>query len=280
MKDTIKKRALELFWLAIGAIIIAIALNIFLIPNKIAAGGVSGLGIILLHLFNIPVGLTIFLANIPLFILSWKIIGSRFVINSFIGALLISFTVEFFAFLRPATTDLLLASIYGGILIGLGVGVVFRVQGSTGGTDLAARLLNHYFGYTLGQSLLVIDFFIIALALLFINPEVAMYALLSLFVTSKVIDMVQEGLGFSKVALIISDKSQEIASRVLFEIQRGATNISGEGAYTGEEKNILLVVLNQTEVSRLKAIVRNSDDRAFVVITNANEVLGEGFRLR
>ncbi len=280
MKGLTKRTVKDIFWLLVGILVMAVAFNVFLIPNRIAAGGISGLGIILLHLFNIPVGLTIFAANVPLLILSWRIIGSRFVINSLIGAVFLSVSVEVLSFLRPLTADLLLASIYGGILVGIGVGIVFRAQGSSGGTSLAARIINHYFGLTIGQSFLIVDFIVIALALIFLNAEVALYALLALFVSSKVTDLVQEGLSFSKAALIISDKTGEIAARVLTELERGATEIPAQGAFTGEERKILLVILSQQEVSRLKAIVHSADPRAFVVISNVSEVLGEGFRLR
>ena len=280
MRDFAKGRALDIFWLLVGIVILAVAFNVFLIPNRIAAGGISGLGIILLHLFNIPVGLTIILANIPLLLLSWRIIGTRFVINSLIGAGSLSLFIELLAFLRPLTQDLLLAGIYGGILMGIGVGIVFRAQGSSGGTALAARIINHYFGLTIGQSFLIVDFFVIALALVFLDAEVALYALLSLFVSSKVTDMVQEGLSFSKAALIISQNSKEIAHRVISELGRGTTEIKGQGVYTGETRNTLLVVLSQQEVSRLKAIVHSTDPKAFVVISNVSEVLGEGFRVR
>lgn len=280
MKGLTKRTVKDIFWLLVGILVMAVAFNVFLIPNRIAAGGISGLGIILLHLFNIPVGLTIFAANVPLLILSWRIIGSRFVINSLIGAVFLSVSVEVLSFLRPLTADLLLASIYGGILVGIGVGIVFRAQGSSGGTSLAARIINHYFGLTIGQSFLIVDFIVIALALIFLNAEVALYALLALFVSSKVTDLVQEGLSFSKAALIISDKTGEIAARVLTELERGATEIPAQGAFTGEERKTLLVILSQQEVSRLKAIVHSADPRAFVVISNVSEVLGEGFRLR
>ena len=280
MKGLNSRTARDIFWLLVGIVVMAVAFNVFLIPNRIAAGGISGLGIILLYLFNIPVGVTIFVANIPLLILSWRIIGARFVINSLIGAAALSLSIELLAFLPPLTTDLLLASIYGGILVGIGVGIVFRAQGSSGGTALAARIINHYFGLTIGQSFLIVDFLIIALALVFLDAEVALYALLALFVSSKVTDLVQEGLSFSKAALIISDNTREIAARVLTELERGATEIPAQGAFTGEERRTLLVVLSQQEVSRLKAIVQSTDPKAFVVISNVSEVLGEGFRVR
>ncbi len=280
MRDYLKRNSKDFFWFLVGIIILAVAMNIFLIPNQIAAGGVAGLAIIVFYLFEIPIGLTIFLTNIPLFFLSWRTIGQRFILTSFIGAVLFSILIELTAFLRPVTFDLLLASIYGGILVGIGLGIIFRAQSSTGGTTLAARLLNHYSGFTMGQSLLIIDFSVIALALVFFNAEIALYALLSLFVTSKVTDLVQEGFAFSKAAFIISGKSDEIATKVLSDLQRGVTHLKATGAYTGKDKTVLLVVVNQTEVSRLKVIVHDIDSDAFVVISSASEVLGEGFKRR
>lgn len=261
----------------LGSLVMTFGLNMFLIPNKIASGGVSGLGVILFHTFNIPVGLTILLSNIPLFLAAGKFLGMKFVVRSLAGTFFLSVLVEILAFLPVLTTDLLLASIYGGIILGIGLGIVFRSGGSTGGTALAAQLIKYFFGLSTGQGLLGIDFVIIALAGLVFNAELAMYALISLFVTSKVIDLVQEGLGFSKACYIISDKGPEISRAILTDLDRGVTVLKGEGGFSGREKNILLCVVSQAEVSNLKNIVWNIDPDSFFIISNVHEVLGEGF---
>jgi uncharacterized membrane-anchored protein YitT (DUF2179 family) len=259
--------------------VIAAAFNLFLIPNRIAAGGISGLGVILFFLMGIPVGLTIFLLNLPLFVLGTRFFGYRFVVRGLFGAIALSILVELLSPLPVVTDDLLLASIFGGILMGVGVALIFRARGSTGGTVLAAQLLTKLFGFSIGQSLLGADFLVVALAAVVFNLELGMYALISLFVTSRVIDLVQEGIRSSKAALIISQKSDEIAQKILYELKRGATIFVGKGAYTRSQRDMVLTVVTQSEVPRLKAMVHEVDEKAFVIVGNANEVLGEGFKL-
>ncbi len=273
-----KKYLWELIGIVIGTALMAAAYNIFLIPNRLAAGGISGLGIILFHLYRFPVGLTVFLANIPLFILAWRYLGWKFVANSLAGTILLPVMLEFFTFIPPVTTDLLLASVFGGIGVGLGLGIVFRFRGSTGGTALVAQLFHHFWGLSSGYGLIGADLIIIVIAGFVFSPEVALFTLLSLFVSSKIIDIVQEGFSLSKAALIISDhKSDEITQRILSELGRGATFLDGHGAYSGDKKGIIFCVVSQSQVSRLKSIVREIDPAAFVIVSNVGEVLGEGF---
>ncbi len=256
----------------------AVSFNMFLIPNKLAAGGISGLGIILFHLYRIPVGFTVLVANIPLFILVWRYMGWKFVAHSLTGTILLPFMLEFFAFLPLVTTDLLLASVYGGIGVGFGLGIVFRSRGSTGGTSVLALLFHNFWGITSGHGLIGADFAIIVVAGFIFGPEVALFALLSLFVSSKAVDFIQEGFSFSKAALIITDKKRDdISEKILRELGRGATFLNGYGAYSGEKKGIILCVVHQSQVTRLKNIVREIDPTAFVIVSNVGEVLGEGF---
>lgn len=264
----------------LGTAVIAAGFQMFLVPNQIAAGGISGLGIILFYLLGLPVGVTIFLLNIPLFILAARLFGLRFIIRGLFGAVALSVMVELMAFLPVVTEDLLLASVYGGIVVGIGIALVFRARGSTGGTVLAAQVLNKLFGFTMGQSLLGVDFLVVALAGIVFNLELAMYALISLFVSSKVIDLVQEGLSTSKAALIITEKTEDIVQKILCDLDRGATILSGKGAFTGQHREMVLTVVSQSEVPRLKNMVQEVDDRAFVIVGNAHEVVGEGFKSR
>lgn len=276
-----KKTAVYIEYLGVllGTAAVAASFNMFLLPNKIAAGGISGLGVILYFLLQVPAGLTIFLLNLPLFILAARMFGAPFIFRGLFGAVSLAVLVEVLAVLPVVTNDLLLASLYGGILMGIGIALVFRARGSTGGTVLAAQLLNKIFGSTMGQSLIGADFLVIALAGLIFNLELAMYSLISLFVSSRVIDLVQEGVSTSKATLIISDHCERIVSRILGELNRGATVLTGKGAYTGLPREMVLTVVSQSEVPRLKAIVHETDNRAFVIVGNAHEVLGEGFKL-
>lgn len=266
-------------WITFGSVVIALAMDIFLVPNKVAAGGVSGLAIIFHHLLGIPVGWALLALNIPLFLLSFRELGNRVFIRSVYGALATSVLVELLTNHVPVmTSDVLLSAIYGGIISGIGMGIVFKSGGTTGGTDLVARLLHKHFPVTVGQGLLGADFVVIGLAGVFFNAELALYALLSLFITSKVIDLLQEGVSFAKAAYIISEHSEEITQAIFKELGRGVTALQGKGMFTGEERPLLLCVVGKTEQSRLKQLIYEIDHQAFVFITDAHEVLGEGFR--
>ncbi|HHU50716.1 MAG TPA: YitT family protein [Firmicutes bacterium] len=262
-----------------GINLTALALVWFLIPNKIAAGGVSGLATILYYLWGWPVSLVIFSLNTPLLLICLKIFGPRFGAKTFFGAIFLGLAVEYWGRLvTPLTLNPLLASLYGGVLAGIGMGLAFRCQGTTGGTDLAARIIQHYTPLSVGNGLLLIDGLVVALAgLVFRTPEAMLYALISLGVTSKAIDGVLEGLNYSKGVFIISDRAGAIAQRILTELGRGVTGLSGKGLYSGRDKEVLLCVIGRAEEIKLKQLVKQEDPAAFMIITNVHEVLGEGF---
>lgn len=270
----------DLVGITIGSFITALGLVAFLIPNKIAAGGVSGLATILYYLFKFPVGITMFIINIPLLLLCVKELGMKFGVKSLYGTFVISFFVEFLAafIIQPWTTDSLLAAVYGGVVCGLGLGIVFRSKGTTGGTDLAAALINKFAKISLGYSLLTIDAMVIILAGIVFNVEQALYALVAVFVTSKMIDVVQEGVSYAKAALIISEEYEMISRELLARMNRGVTSFQSKGVYTEKEREVLLCVVAQSEVSTLKSIVYSIDPKAFVIVSNVHEVLGEGFK--
>ncbi|MGI6065835.1 MAG: YitT family protein [Bacillota bacterium] len=270
----------DLLGVTVGSLITALGLTAFLIPNKIAAGGVSGLATILFYVFGFPVGVTMFIINLPLLLLCIKELGMHFGIKSLYGTFVISLFIDFIAvyITEPWTRDPLLASIYGGVVTGLGLGIVFRSQGTTGGTDLAAALINKFFKVSLGFSLLFIDGVVIVLAGIVFNLESALYALVAVYVTSRMIDLVQEGVAYTRAALIISDKFEVISSELLHKMNRGVTALQGRGGYTSIERDVLLCVVSQSEVTTLKSIVYSVDPDAFVIVANASEVLGEGFK--
>ncbi len=279
MKTEKRKKVLFSYaMITLGALLTALALDLFLVPNKIAAGGVSGLATVVFYLSGIGVGVTMLLVNAPLFAAGWRLIGRTFVIRSIYGALLLSLFTDFFAFLPALTTDALLASLYGGILSGIGMGMTLKWGGSTGGTDVAAVVFQHMARISVGQALLIIDFIIIGLAGVAFGAELALYALVTLFVTSKGIDLVQEGMVYAKAAYIISDQSDAIAQAVLEEMSRGVTALKGKGMWTQSERDVLLVIVARSEIATLKRLVSQADPSAFVVIHDAHEVLGEGFK--
>ena len=275
----IKIFAVDLIGIILGTFIAAAGLNMFMVPNMLVPGGVSGLGVFLYHMICIPVGLTIILLNIPLFIWGYIALGWRIIVQSLLGTILFSLAVDVTApFLPRATDDLLLAAVYGGVVVGVGVGLVFRFRSSTGGTSLLSLILAKISGISPGQAMFSGDLVVLVLALFIFSSEAAMYSALALFVSVKVIDAIQEGLGMAKQAIIITCCGAEINERLLNELGRGVTRIEGSGGYTGEGREVLLCVVTRQQVSRLQWIIHEVDPNAFVIIGNATEVHGEGFK--
>ncbi|WP_139170822.1 YitT family protein [Paenibacillus naphthalenovorans] len=278
-QSTWSHRLMEYALLLLGSVIIAVSFNVFLNPNQVASGGVSGISIIVNSMFGIEPAITQWALNIPLFLAGTVLLGKQFGVKTALGSVLLPLLVFLTRNLPRLTDNMLLASIYGGVLIGIGLGLVFRGRGSTGGLDLAAQILHKYTGIGLGLCIALLDGLVIGTAGLLISPEKAMYALIGLFVTSKTINVVQVGLSYSKVAFIISKSEQALQKAILYELDRGLTKLQATGGYTGEEKTVLMVVVGQTEVSRLKELVRRIDPGAFVILSDTNEVFGEGFKL-
>ncbi|MEK3911913.1 YitT family protein [Paenibacillus sp. FSL H7-0331] len=264
--------------LLLGSMIIAAGFNMFLSPNQVASGGTSGISIIVQSVFGFEPAITQWVLNIPLVMLGTYLLGRQHGVKTVIGAVLLPLIILLTRNLPALTNNLLLASIYGGILLGIGVGLVFRGKGSTGGLDLAAQILHKYTGLSLGLAMALLDGFVILTAGIVLSPEKALYALIGLFVTSKTINIVQIGLSYSKVAFIISDKSEEIRQQILLEMDRGLTQLQATGGYTGQNRMVLMVVVGQTEVNRLKELVQKTDPTAFVILSDTHEVLGEGFK--
>jgi len=278
-RDELRQEIVSYLGISVGAAVTAVGLCFFLVPNRIAAGGVSGLATVLLYLLNAPMGLTMLLMNVPLFILSLRVIGPMFGVKTLFGSVALSVAVDLIQTVAfPLTTDPVLAAIYGGAIGGLGLGLAFRFGGSTGGTDLAAHLLARFLPVSVGQALLLVDGLVILCAGAVFGPELALYALLAVFVTMKAIDLIQEGQSYAKAVLIISDRDEEIAQAIMKKMDRGVTGVVSRGMYTGRQRDMLLVIVARSEVARVKDIVREIDRRAFVIIHEAHEVLGEGFR--
>ncbi|WP_342568254.1 YitT family protein [Psychrobacillus sp. FSL K6-4046] len=268
----------DYLYVIIGAAIIALGFNVFLLPNQVASGGVSGISTILKGVFGWEPGLVQYAFNIPLFIAGLIFLGAKFGIKSFVGTLVLPAVVLLTASWEPWTYNPLLGALFGGITVGLGLGIVFRGGASTGGTDLAAQIITKYTGFSLGRSVLLIDGLIVLSAAVVFDIEQALYALIGLFVTTKTIDIVQLGFSQSKMIYIITNKQDEIRDAIYKEIDRGVTKLPAYGGYTNEEKSILMVVAYQTEFTKLKHVVQIIDPTAFVIVSDAYEVLGEGFK--
>ncbi|WP_017380199.1 YitT family protein [Paenisporosarcina sp. TG-14] len=269
---------LEYVYIIIGAAIIAVGFNVFLLPNEVASGGVSGISTILYGLFDWKPGFVQYAFNIPLFIAGVIFLGKQFGARSLAGTLTLPLFVLLTASWEPATLNPLLGALFGGISVGVGLGIVFRGRASTGGTDLAAQIIAKYTGFTLGRSVMLIDGFIVLSAAVVFDIEKGLYALIGLFVTTKTIDIIQLGFSQSKMVYIITNRQEEIRDAIYNDVNRGVTRLSAFGGYTEQERPILLVVVYQTEFTKLKQVVKKVDPAAFVIVTDAYEVVGEGFK--
>ncbi|MFD1953964.1 YitT family protein [Paenibacillus thailandensis] len=271
--------ATNVIQLIVGAFVMAVSFNLFLVPNAIASGGVSGISILVERAAGLEPAITQWAINIPLFAVGLWLLGRRFALKTAFGTVILPLFILLTSDWQSPTDNPLLAAIYGGIGVGLGLGLVFRGKGSTGGLDLAAQILHKYTGLKLGLAMACFDGCVIVATGILVSPEVALYALLALFITSKTIDIVQTGFAVSKVAFIISDYTEELTEAILHDLDRGLTRLDGHGGYTGDGRTVLMVVLGQTEVTKLKQLVQSVDPGAFVIISDTAEVLGQGFKL-
>lgn len=274
-----KVKLKEYTGMTIGVLIAALALNLFFIPHKIAAGGISGLATVLHYLFDFPVGIIMLSINVPIFLVGLKVLGARQGFNTLYCALLFSFFTDFTASYTPVVTgDIMLNSLYGGIMTGVGLGVVFKCKGNTAGTALLALIFNKLFNISIGRALFIFDVIVVALAgIVFESAALSLYAVISIFVCSKIIDLIQEGKTASKAFFIMSENPEQLSQKIFDEIDRGATYLQAMGAYTKQKREMLLCIVNTNEVSELKEIVYSHDPNAFIMITDAHEVIGEGF---
>jgi uncharacterized membrane-anchored protein YitT (DUF2179 family) len=279
---TLRRTLLDYALLTIGAALLAINIDLFLIPNKIVSGGATGIATVLHIQFGLPTGVIVLLINLPLFVLGFRYAGGmRFAIRTVYATVLMSVLTDLFVpwiATIPSITQPLLFTLYGGLLDGIGVGLVFRGQGTTGGTDVVARLLNRRRGVPLGQTILVVNSAVLILAVMAFGLEPAMYALILTFVAARVVDVVQGEADYNRTAVIISAQAYAIKAAILSELERGVTLWSGRGGYTERDLEVVYCVVARTEISILKRLIRSIDPRAFVVIADASEVLGEGFR--
>lgn len=280
--EKIKKAALReqcMAWLqiVIGCIIGAAAYPTFLDPGKIAPGGLTGVAMIMKHLWGWDIGITSLILNIPLFVIGYRAMGKVFAFRSLVATILFSLMIDLMP-LKAIEVEPILGTLYGGILLGIGLGFILRGGATTGGTDMAARMVHKYLPFmSVGMFLFLIDCVVVVAAWIFIGSSEALYALICIFVSGKAVDMVMLGLSSNKACFVISDAWERVSRRLMDEMERGVTQLSARGAYTGTERPVVLCVLPPQEVARLKEIVRQEDEKAFMFITEAHEALGEGF---
>lgn len=263
-----------------GAFLVALAADVFLIPNQVVSGGITGVAIILYYLLGTPVGVVTLLLNIPLFIAGVRWGGGLTTgIRTAYAVIIMSFFIDFLQGRVPAVTrDPLLYTVYGGIIDGLGLGLVLRFRGTTGGTDIIARLAKRILGLNYGFTLLVTNVIVLGAAAFIFGVEPAMYAIILAAISSKVIDLVQEGIQSTRAAIIVSNHPDKVRETILRELERGVTILEGRGGYTGARREILLCAVQRNEISRLKYILHQVDPEAFIIINAVHEVLGEGFQ--
>lgn len=276
------KRVYNYIWITIGTFMVAISFSIFFIPNNIAPGGVSGIATLSHALLNWPVGLVMLALNIPIYALSFKKFGHVKVIRSLYATILMSVLIDYVkfpvAFVNSIASDILLSSIFGGVILGAGLGLVIRNNSTTGGTDMIAGLIHGWFpNISISWVLFGIEFLVVLAAGIFLEPIMALYAFIALFVSSKVLDFVQVGVNTAKAFIIVSDKSKLIIDDILINIERGATILNGTGAYSGNDKNVILCIVRRNQISKLRNIIKTIDEDAFVIVHEVKEVLGEGF---
>jgi len=267
----------------VGSFIMAAGFVLFIAPHKIIPGGVYGISIVLHHTFGFPVGLTALCFDIPLTLLGIRMLGPRFGVKTVVGFVLTAFWVDFLIYLHGEVPlipdDVLLSSLFGGVMIGLGLGLIFKSKATSGGSDIIAMIVSKYTKLPLGQLLIVIDSVIVLVGLVaFKDWQIPLYSLITIYVTGRVVDLVLQGLSYDKTLFIISDKHQEIRDKIINDLNRGGTLFNGKGMYEQNEKTIIYTVLNRRELAILQDYIHHVDPNAFLVVINAHEILGKGFR--
>ena len=279
-KFNLKKIVIEIIGTIVGSLVMAFGVAQFLLPNQLSSGGISGVATITYYLFNIPMGTMILLINIPLFLFSMFKIGKTFFIKSLIGTVSLSVFIDILDKFKPLTEDRFLACVYGGIIIGLGTAILLKVNSSTGGSDLISYIAKKY-NPTIksGNTILLIDAVIVTLnMLLFKEIEIGLYSAIAIYLMGKIIDIVFEGVYFTKLLLIVSNESEKIAKEIVEKVQRGVTGLYGKGLYTNENKIVLMCAASRRDIGKIKLIARSIDQKSFIIVTNSREVVGLGFK--
>ncbi|SDQ27677.1 Uncharacterized membrane-anchored protein YitT, contains DUF161 and DUF2179 domains [Virgibacillus subterraneus] len=274
-----KKLVTEYLQIVIGASLVALSYNIFLLPSKLAAGGISGISTILFELYELSPAYTQFLINLPIFIIGWLAMGKDFSWKTLLGTFWVPFVIFLSADFPYTINNPLLGAIYGGIVLGAGLGTVYKGNGSTGGTAAIAQVVKKFTGLSSGYSQLIVDGFVVVSSIIVFNLELTLFALMCIYVTSKTIDIVQLRTSASKLILIITEDEDKIQGLIGERIDRGLTKVRTIGGYSNENKTMILCVTEQQEAVQLKKTLQKEVPTSFVIFLNASEVLGRGFSL-
>ena len=290
MIEKIRSAGYDLSWktlrdyalILLGALVQALAMRLFLVPGQLVSGGISGAAQLINHYSGWPIGLMVFIGNAPLFLLGWRYLGGkRFVLRTVFAIAAFSLLTDLLVPFIPTngvTNDLVLNSLYGGLMLGVGLGLVYRGQGTSGGSDILGRILNHRFGISISQAYLATDSIVVLAAGFVFGWKFALYGLVMIYVSGLAAETTTEGSSVFRTAIIVTEYPQDVAQKILYEMERGVTYLSGKGAYTGTERDVLYCVVSRSEVATLKSLVHEMDPKAFMVIGEAHEALGEGFR--
>lgn len=279
-KIKLKKYIYDFILLIIGCAIMAISTSFFLLPNQLSSGGFTGIATITYYLLKWPVGTVVFALNIPLFILSYFRIGKEFLIKGILGTIFLSIFIDIFDKFPPLTEDRILGCVYGGIIMGIGMSLVLKGSSSTGGTDLLSYIIKSFKPYYRTSNLIVIiDIVIVSLNVFFLRDiEIGLYSAITIYLMGKMLDIIFEGVYFTKMIFIVSDKYKEIAKEIEENVRRGITGLQAKGMYTNEEKMMLWCISSRNETIRIKQICKRIDRNSFIVISNAREAYGIGFK--
>lgn len=273
----------NILFIMLGSAILSFGLVYFNMENNLADGGFTGITLILFFMFNFDPAITNLLLNIPLFFIGYKILGRNAFIYTIIGTISVSIFLYIFQQYRvisiPLNDDMTLVALFAGTFIGVGLGIVFRFGGTTGGVDIIAKLGFKYLGWSMGKTMFIFDAAVITSSLIYLNYREAMYTLLAVFIAARVIDLIQQGAYTAKAAMVISEKTPEISALILKEMDRGATVLKGKGSFTGMDKEVLYCVVGRNELIRLKTLIERVDPHAFVAVNDVHDVIGEGFTL-
>lgn len=275
----VKWQPLRYLGMFAGCLIAACSINLFVVPSHLLTGGATGIAMIVYYLTDLPIGMQTFAYNIPLLVASYKLLGRQYTIDVVIGTAIFSFCLDAVKFLNAyaPVDDIMLASIYGGVFNGIGYGIVFRMNGSTGGFDILGAIVKKYYSMNMGAAIFAFNCCIVGVAGFLFGIQPALFTLICMYVNSQVTDKVIAGLNRSKAVLIVSDKAEDIAETIMLDMKRGVTYLNGEGGFSRKEKKIIMVIVSLTQIAKLKLIIHTIDEEAFLIIMPANEVMGRGF---
>ena len=282
MSTAIRKNIYRYFMVTLGCVIMGIALNVFYMPNKLLSGGIGGVAVLGYYIAGLPMGATSLLCNVPLFFLAYKFMDKAYTISALYGIIAFSVSLDFFHFLSKYTVvhDTLLACIAGGVIYGIGAACMYRVGGSSGGTDIIGAIIQKHYSISISTTGFMFNLLLLAASVFFFGIEPVLYTLLAFFVMSKTCNAFTIGFDFKKNIIIISNHNHEIAEEIIKVVGRGVTYLHGEGAFTHQERDVLFVIVKLTQLAKIRSICREIDPDAFMIIHDVNDVFGRGFTLK